>query len=53
MFKQKDSNLQIQAAKLVEVAKAGDVKAIGAQLQVVGTACGACHETFRQPEKKQ
>ncbi len=40
-------NLQIQSAKLAEVAEGGDLGAIGAQLQNLGKACGGCHKPFR------
>jgi len=43
--------LETESAKLVEVAASGDLGAIGAQVQNVGKACGACHTPFRQ--KKQ
>jgi cytochrome c556 len=42
--------LQSESAKLVEIAKGGDMQAIGAQVGVMGkSACGACHEAFRKP----
>lgn len=42
--------LQTESAKLVEIAKGGDMSAIGAQVGVMGKqACGACHEEFRKP----
>ncbi len=40
-------DLQVQSAKLAEVAEGGDLAAIGAQLQNLGKACGSCHEPFR------
>ena len=44
--------LQTESAKLVEVAKGGDMKAIGDQATVLGKeACGACHHDFRKPLK--
>lgn len=51
-FKSDANDLTTQSAKLVEVAKGGDVHAIAAQLQAVGKTCGACHHEFRKPEKK-
>ena len=39
--------LQDESAKMIEVAQGGDVAAIGAQLQNLGKACGACHKPFR------
>lgn len=38
--------------KLAKLAKAGDVKAVGAQLKAVGKACKACHKKFRGKKKK-
>ena len=42
--------LESESAKLIDVAQGGDVAAIGAQLQNVGKACGACHKPFRAEE---
>jgi cytochrome c556 len=48
-FKAIAAKLESESAKLVEVAKAGDKQAIGAQVQVMGKeACGACHQDFRK-----
>ena len=44
-------NLETESAKLIEVAQGGDVATIGAQLENVGKACGACHKPFRADEK--
>lgn len=52
-FKDKDKfmaaahNVQNQAAKLAEVAKGGDLKAIKTQFGMVGKSCGGCHKPFR------
>ena len=40
--------LEVESAKLVEVAASGDLGAIGGQLQNLGKACGDCHNLFRQ-----
>ncbi len=40
--------LEVESAKMIEVAASGDLGAIGAQLQNVGKACGGCHKPFRQ-----
>ncbi len=40
--------LEMESAKMVEVAASGDLGAIGAQLQNLGKACGGCHTPFRQ-----
>ncbi len=41
-----------QTAKLVKVAEAGDMAAIGAQMKELGKSCQDCHEEFRKPEPK-
>jgi len=52
-FKDKDKfmaaahDTQTQAAKLAEVAKGGDLKAIKSQFGMVGKTCGGCHKPFR------
>ncbi len=40
--------LEMESAKMVEVAASGDLGAIGGQLQNLGKACGGCHKLFRQ-----
>ncbi len=40
--------LEIESAKMIEVAASRDVGAIGAQLKNMGKACGGCHKPFRQ-----
>ncbi len=40
--------LEVESAKMVEVAASGDLGAIGGQLQKLGKACGGCHKPFRQ-----
>ncbi|MCH7486660.1 MAG: cytochrome c [Proteobacteria bacterium] len=40
--------LEVESAKMVEVAASGDLGAIGGQLQNLGKACGSCHKSFRQ-----
>ena len=42
---------QDQTAKLVEVAKGGDMAAVGAQAGAVGKACAGCHKPFRAAKK--
>ena len=51
-FEEKAKALNVAATKLAEVAKSDDKAAIGAQLKLVGGACGGCHDAFRGPEKK-
>jgi len=44
----KDANdFATAAAKLTELAKAGDAAGFADQVKVVGGACGACHRTYR------
>ena len=40
------------AAKLQQLAQAGDEAGFKAQFAAVGKACGTCHEAFRGPEVK-
>jgi cytochrome c556 len=44
--------LQGEAAKLQEVAVAGDLDAIKTQVRATGAACKACHDQYRQPEER-
>ena len=39
------------AQKLGDLAKAGDAAGVAAQWTVVRGTCGACHDTYRQPDK--
>ena len=49
-WKEYSLRLQTESAKLVEVAKTGDKKAIADQISVMGKeGCGACHKDFRKP----
>jgi cytochrome c556 len=41
------SKLQDETAKLQQVATAGDVEAIKAQVRATGGACKNCHDTYR------
>ena len=43
--------LQGETAKLQEVATAGDLEAIKAQVRATGAACKTCHDLDRQPEQ--
>jgi cytochrome c556 len=45
-FETKLANLQIAAAAL---ANAADTTAVGAGMRALGSACQACHETYRKP----
>lgn len=42
--------LKTESAKLSEVAAAGDMAAVGAQLQAVGKTCKGCHDDFRKKD---
>lgn len=43
--------LQAETGKLQQVAAAGDMAAIKAQVQATGGACKNCHDKFRVPDK--
>ncbi len=47
-FETKMSDFQQEAAKLAEVAKGGDEKAIKAQFGKTAETCKACHKEFRK-----
>lgn len=51
-FKKAIEAYAAETAKLVDVARGGDVKAFGEQLGAVGRTCGGCHDTFRVDEDK-
>lgn len=42
--------LKTESAKLAEVAAAGDMAAVGAQMQAVGKTCKSCHDDFRKKD---
>jgi len=46
-FAQKAGAYSEEAAKLADLAKAGDSAGFKAQLPVVRAACGACHDAYR------
>lgn len=46
-FKMKLTAFKTETAKLGDLAKAGNVDAIKAQINAVGKACGACHDDYR------
>lgn len=39
------------SAEMAEIAKGGDIGAIGAQLEEIGNACGGCHKPFRKKKE--
>jgi cytochrome c556 len=46
-FKAKVTAFKSETAKLAELAKAGNVDAIKAQITATGKTCGGCHDDFR------
>lgn len=51
-FEKRPGVLEAESAKLAQVAKGGDMKAIGAQLGAMGkNGCGGCHSKFRAKKK--
>ncbi len=49
-FAERAAGFEEASAKLVEVARTGDMAAYGAQFRQVGQSCSACHDDFRVPE---
>lgn len=45
------SALQAQATKLSQLAVAGDIDAVKAQVRPVGGSCKGCHDKYRQEKK--
>jgi cytochrome c556 len=41
-----------ESAKLAEVAQAGNMEAIGAQMKKLGETCSNCHKSFRKPKEE-
>ena len=41
-----------ESGKLAEVARSGDMEAIGAQVKKLGDTCSNCHKTFRKPKEE-
>lgn len=46
------NRLQVESSKLSQVAAAGDIGAVKAQVRATGGACKNCHDKYRVPEKK-
>jgi cytochrome c556 len=46
------SKLQAETTKLQQVASAGDIDAIKAQVRATGGACKACHDAYRAPAEQ-
>lgn len=49
-FKQHNKKFGDEAAKLHEVAQAGDFEAISVQAKLVGGQCKACHDLYREED---
>ena len=47
-FKELGDKLQAETTRLAEVAKGGDLDALKAQANRVGSTCKACHDDFRK-----
>ena len=50
-FEAKAADYAAAAAKLADLAKAGDKAGFAAQWKTVGDTCGACHSNFRKEDK--
>ncbi len=50
-FEAKAADYAAAAAKLAELAKAGDKAGFAAQFGEVGKTCGACHDGYRKPDE--
>ena len=44
--------LEEESSRLAEVARGGDLDAIGAQVKKLGEACSNCHKPFRKPQEE-
>ncbi|RIK94737.1 MAG: cytochrome C [Proteobacteria bacterium] len=51
-FAQSVQKFEAETAKLVDVAKNGDLAALGAQVKATGKSCGSCHDSFRKPKEE-
>lgn len=45
------NRLQVEASKLDQLAAAGDIAGVKAQVRATGGACKNCHDKYRVPEK--
>lgn len=50
-FANASAAFEAEARKLGDLAKAGDAAGVAAQWAIVRGTCGACHDTYRQPDK--
>lgn len=51
-LKEKVEALEKESAKLIQVAKSGDMGAIAEQVKATGKACGSCHKEYRKPKEE-
>jgi cytochrome c556 len=49
-FTAASSNMQVQASKLSQLAGAGDIDGLKAQVRATGGACKGCHDKYRVPK---
>lgn len=45
------NRLQVEASKLDQLARAGDIAGVKGQVRAVGGACKNCHDKYRVPEQ--
>ena len=50
-FRKKMDAMQLEAAKLGDVAASGDKTAIGEQVAATGKACKACHDDYKKKDE--
>ena len=51
-FESAAADMSAAAAKLADLAKAGDAPGVAAQWEVLKGACGNCHTKYRKPDAK-
>src|SRR5438445_687509 len=49
-FKEAQERLQSEVSRLVSVSKGGDEGAVKAQIGAIASACGNCHDNFREKQ---
>ena len=49
-FQQKMEAMQLEAAKLGDVAASGDRQAIGDQIAATGKTCKSCHDEYKEKD---
>ncbi len=50
-FNARAANLQVETTKLHQLAQAGDMAAVRAQVRATGGACKACHDKYRAEKR--